>query len=152
MPTFEDPACRSQTLQRIGRLTPESGGRWGRMTARQMVCHLGDSYEMAAGERPATDRSSLWTRTWVKWRFLHVPLPWPRGLPTSPGNDPERGGTRSTEFESDRARLVRLLEVFVSAASAGKCPRHPLFGPLTSSEWLRWGYRHADHHLRQFGV
>ena len=27
---------------------------------------------------------------------------------------------------------------------------HPLFGPLTEPEWKRWGYLHADHHLRQF--
>jgi len=27
----------------------------------------------------------------------------------------------------------------------------PIFGPLTRAEWLRWGYLHADHHLRQFG-
>jgi len=29
---------------------------------------------------------------------------------------------------------------------------HPLFGRLTTAEWGRWGYRHMDHHLRQFGV
>jgi hypothetical protein len=29
---------------------------------------------------------------------------------------------------------------------------HPLFGPLTRAEWGRWGLRHADHHLRQFGA
>jgi hypothetical protein len=28
----------------------------------------------------------------------------------------------------------------------------PLFGELTPYQWLRWGYLHADHHLRQFGV
>ena len=122
------------------------------MTVRQMVCHLGDSYQMAAGDRPAKDRSSLWTRTWVKWRFLRAPLSWPRGLPTSPRNDPEGDGSKPTEFDSDRERLTRLLEVLVRTALASECPRHPLFGHLTSSEWLRWGYRHADHHLRQFGV
>lgn len=29
---------------------------------------------------------------------------------------------------------------------------HFLFGYLTPEEWARWGYRHIDHHLRQFGV
>ena len=67
-------------------------------------------------------------------------------------NDPEGGGTQPTEFDSDRKRLTRLFEVFVRTAWAGECDRHPLFGHLTPSEWLRWGYRHADHHLRQFGV
>ncbi len=28
---------------------------------------------------------------------------------------------------------------------------HPFFGAMSRQEWLRWGYLHADHHLRQFG-
>ena len=26
------------------------------------------------------------------------------------------------------------------------------FGPLTDAEWMRWGYLHMDHHLRQFST
>jgi hypothetical protein len=29
---------------------------------------------------------------------------------------------------------------------------HPIFGPMSDAAWLRWGYLHMDHHLRQFGV
>jgi hypothetical protein len=29
---------------------------------------------------------------------------------------------------------------------------HFLFGPLSEAQWARWGYRHMDHHLRQFGL
>jgi len=29
---------------------------------------------------------------------------------------------------------------------------HPLFGPMSETQWLRWGYLHVDHHLRQFGA
>jgi hypothetical protein len=29
---------------------------------------------------------------------------------------------------------------------------HPMFGDLTSWQWMRWGYLHTDHHLRQFGL
>jgi hypothetical protein len=28
---------------------------------------------------------------------------------------------------------------------------HPMFGAMTTLEWMRWGYLHTDHHLRQFG-
>jgi hypothetical protein len=31
-------------------------------------------------------------------------------------------------------------------------PVHPLFGPLTWREWGVATYKHADHHLRQFGA
>ena len=28
---------------------------------------------------------------------------------------------------------------------------HPIFGAMSVKDWMRWGYLHADHHLRQFG-
>jgi hypothetical protein len=30
--------------------------------------------------------------------------------------------------------------------------QHPMFGAMPRADWLIWGYRHMDHHLRQFGV
>jgi hypothetical protein len=26
-----------------------------------------------------------------------------------------------------------------------------MFGAMTRGDWLRWGWLHMDHHLRQFG-
>ena len=34
--------------------------------------------------------------------------------------------------------------------SATRWPEHPFFGPLTRKDWGVLGYRHSDHHLRQF--
>ena len=37
-------------------------------------------------------------------------------------------------------------------ARGSRCaPWHPMFGPMSAADWMRWGYLHADHHLRQFG-
>ena len=32
------------------------------------------------------------------------------------------------------------------------CMSHPIFGMMRASEWQLSGYRHVDHHVRQFGV
>ena len=54
--------------------------------------------------------------------------------------------------------LVRHLGEQDGAVPAVSCmpnagwPAHPFFGAMSSSAWLRWGYLHMDHHLRQFGV
>jgi hypothetical protein len=34
--------------------------------------------------------------------------------------------------------------------SSTRWPEHPFFGPLTRKDWGVLGYRHSDHHLRQF--
>ena len=55
------------------------------------------------------------------------------------------------EFAADLARLEALLE-HVAAARDLDGQRHPTFGRMSEGAWLRWGYLHVDHHLRQFGA
>ena len=152
MNSLKNAACQSETLQRIRSLSVESPRQWGKMTVSQMVCHLADGYQMATGERRVQERSSLWTRTGLKWVALSLPLPWPKGVPTLPEVDALQDGTPPGEFANDLARLERTFQALVEAASAGRCGRHPFFGALSADQWLRWGYLHADHHLRQFGA
>ncbi len=152
MKSFREPESVSETLQRIRGLSVESPRQWGRMTVNQMVCHLTDGFQMATGERPVQETSSLWERTGLKYIVLYLPLPWPKGFRTLPEVDAFRDGTRPTELARDLERLERSVRVFVESASRGRCGRHGLFGALSPNQWLRWGYLHADHHLRQFGA
>ena len=152
MKSLKSAACQSETLQRLGSLSVQSPRQWGRMTVSQMVCHLTDGYRMATGERRVAEASTMWGRTGLKWFALYLPLPWPKGVPTLPEVDAFRDGTRPTELASDLERLEHSLQAFVEAASDGRCGRHPFFGTLSVTQWLRWGYLHADHHLRQFGA
>ena len=55
-------------------------------------------------------------------------------------------------FEEDRRELVRLINEFARSSEEVDQASHPLFGKIPVSQWLRWGYLHSDHHLRQFGV
>ena len=121
------------------------------MSAHQMVCHLSDSFRMASGHKPVSHAPRLLHRTVVKWIALYLPLPWPAGIPTSREIDQELGGTRPIAFESDVAELVALLEL-VGTPNSSFERLHPVFGTMSCAAWLRWGYLHMDHHLRQFGV
>ena len=83
---------------------------------------------------------------------MYLPLSWPKWVPTLPEVDALQDGTTPTAFSNDRKRLERAFQAFVEAATAVRCGRHPFFGALSPDQWLRWGYLHADHHLRQFGA
>jgi hypothetical protein len=61
------------------------------------------------------------------------------------------GGTPPAEFESDRRRLRALVERFAAQPPDFVFAPHPMFGAMSHDDWMRWGYLHADHHLRQFG-
>jgi hypothetical protein len=152
MKTLRNDRDKAEILDRLHALRSDSRRRWGRMSAHQMVCHLTDSFRMLHGTRPVSEASGPMQRTLVKWIALYAPVRWPAGIATRPEVDQEVGGTKPDEFARDVADLERMVELMVAAGSSLNGRAHPIFGPLSSPAWLRWGYLHMDHHLRQFGA
>ena len=71
---------------------------------------------------------------------------------TVPEVDQEVGGTRPGEFTEDLKDVEGLLNTVASRRGIGQWPDHPIFGPMSEGDWLRWAYLHTEHHLRQFGL
>ena len=151
MQTLEASSAK-MLLTRLESLRPESPGLWGKMNAHQMLCHLNDSYRAMMGGRKVSAASSFLNRTLVRWVALHTSMPWPKSVPTRPEVDPLDRGTRPGVFEQDKAKLVATIKSFAAQPRSFEFTPHPIFGPLTEWEWMRWGYLHADHHFRQFGI
>lgn len=151
MKTLARGADKAEILRRLRRVHPGSRRRWGRMSAHQMICHLSDSLRMGTGHKPVRDASSLPYRTVIKWAVLYAPLRWPAGIVTTPEVDQEQGGTKPLDFAVDVAQLEALLDLVTTQPRNFDRHPHPLFGTMSAAAWLRWGYRHMDHHLRQFG-
>jgi hypothetical protein len=145
-----DSAARAAIVVRLHTLTSDSTRQWGRMTPHQAICHLSDSFRSVSGPRPIAVTGSVISRTVVKWIALHTPAKWPPGVKTRPEIDQEIGGTKPREFDGDRRELEALVEQFARKTSAD-LQQHPKFGRLSTPEWQTWGWRHFDHHLRQFG-
>ena len=144
---------KAEILRRLRALRPDSPRRWGRMSVHQMVCHLADSFLVCLGKMPVTMKDLWIRRTALKWVALYLPLSWPPGIPTTPEIDQVRGGgTAPADFAKDVARVEGLMESFSAPTTRFEDGRHPLFGKMSHAAWLRWGYLHLDHHLRQFGV
>jgi hypothetical protein len=154
MPTtyteLRQPGCVDAVLARVARVTPTTSRQWGVMTSHEMLVHLADSFRATLGMRKVSAVDTVFSRTVMKWGALRTPLAWPKGVPTRPEVDPKREGTKPEEFEADRDALVTLLRQFVDPAAVHT--PHPFFGAMSEQEWMIWGYRHMDHHLRQFGV
>ena len=149
MSTLAEPEVRASCCDRITRLDPNAKSKWGRMTAHQMVCHLNDSFRVASGEMYASPATNLFTRTVAKWMALRTPVPWPRGLATRPEIEQGRGGTPPTDWVRDCGELRAMILAFADRRTFGA---HPFFGEMAHRDWQVWGYRHVDHHLRQFRV
>jgi Protein of unknown function (DUF1569) len=141
---------RQQILLRVGNLSPADAAKWGKMSVHQMICHLNDSYLLALGDRTASSDTGVFQRTVMKWAALRMPFQWPKGVPTRPEMEQGRGGTPPVEFNRDRTILIGIINRFCDHLPE-PIPHHPIFGSMPPSDWMRWGYLHADHHLRQFG-
>ena len=75
--------------------------------------------------------------------------PFKRNSPTMP----ELKIKDEPDLESQRRRLIGLIDAFSAAGPAGATEHpHSFFGRLTPEEWGVLSYKHIDHHLRQFGV
>ncbi len=152
MKTLANAADKQDTLVRVAKVRPDLLARWGRMSAHQMICHLSDSFQAVMGKKYVSPATGLLQRSVVKWVALYAPIPWPKGVPTRPEMDQYVGGTAPSEFASDKRTLVSLIERFSNPERNFELSAHPIFGKMPDPAWLRWGYLHTDHHLRQFGV
>ncbi len=143
-----DGRDRKSILDRISRLPASAARRWGKMTPAQALTHLSLAMECAAGE--GRQRQSLLGRVvtpLILWKVLDE-KPFAHGAPT----DPAWVVRDERDFEKEKARLlaaVRRLGAAGPEKSAASV--HPFFGRLSGDQWGRLTYKHADHHLRQFG-
>ena len=145
MPTIHDSTDRAELLARLRRLTPVTQPAWGTLTAPRMLCHLADQMRVALGDLSAADRSTLLTRTLMRWMIIHT------GIQAPPGKVqtlPEMLTTAPGDWAADLAQCESLVE---RAATATVFAPHPAFGALSRSEWGVLTWKHVDHHLRQFG-
>jgi hypothetical protein len=152
MKTLARAEDQAEILRRLRMVRADVRPRWGRMSAPQMICHLSDAFRIAMGEMPVRPATGLLERTVVKWIALHVPMRWPPGIRTVPEIDQQVAGTKPGEFAADVARLEALFALVTAEPRSFGWAAHPIFGPMSDRDWLRWGYLHVDHHLRQFGV
>ncbi len=151
MKSLFDPGRRDELLRRLDGLRPDTPRRWGRMTAHQAVCHLNDSFRGILGERPIPVRPAGLRRRIIRFVAFTLPIPWPKGVPTSPEIDAEKKGSPPGDFASDVTALRSAIVRFAETGGRGIGPHH-VWGEMSPAMWGRYGYRHVDHHLTQFGA
>lgn len=86
------------------------------------------------------------TRTLLKFLVVNTGFQATRGKEQTA---PEMLRSQPISWEADVSACRELVER-VARRSARAV--HPMFGPLSPSEWGRLCWKHLDHHLVQFGV
>jgi Protein of unknown function (DUF1569) len=152
MKTLLNVKDKEEIIARLQGVRPTSLRLWGKMSVHQMVCHLSDGFKMYMGLTPVSPVNVPYPGSLLKWVALWAPIPWPKGFNTAPELDQQVGGTLPVEFDNDVRELQRLVSCFTRQPRDVQWQVHPQFGKMSEKEWMRLGYLHMDHHLRQFGA
>ena len=149
MKNLFDKSTYEEITRRINTLTPESQRQWGKMNVAQMLAHCKEAFKVPLSDKKMP-RSILGLLVgWMIKPKLYNEAPWKRNLPTAPNFiiKDER------DFEKEKRELTDLINRFYHGGpdKVGRFP-HPMFGTFTSEQWGKAMYKHADHHLEQFGA
>lgn len=149
MPNLFEPTSTTELRRRIESLTPDSPRQWGKMTPAQMMAHCSAWFEMAAGLN--TPPRSLLGR--IVGRFAKKSVLGKKPIPHNMPTEKSLLQADDRHFTEEQQRLLEWLDKFSSAGPAA-CTTQPhcFFGPMTPTEWATIGYKHLDHHLRQFSA
>ena len=149
MPSIAEPTVLDGLEGRLRALRADTRRLWGTLTPEEVLCHLGDAATNVVGR--LGDPAAV-SRPLRKWVALQSWIPWPHGAETSPQSNPRIDGTRPSDFERSRERAITALRALAGVSPELLPSSHKVFGAMSPSDWLRWAYKHTDHHLRQFGL
>lgn len=135
--------------ERLLSLRPDDPGRWGVMSAAEMVCHVRGAFLTAMGEIACEPVPVPMPRAVLKAVALWAPMPWRQNFQTLPALERGTPLMQTGDFDADRNEAIREMERFCRPEQTRV--DHGFFGSMSMKDWMRWGYLHTDHHLRQFG-
>lgn len=139
-----DRSVQEELIFRIQCLTDHSRPQWGKMSAYQMIIHCSRWEEMLLGRKKYKQSflGKLVGRFALKDMLKDEPVK--HNLPTVPSFKVQGSG----DLEQVKNYWISLLRAHALQQPEGFI--HPFFGLLTSDQAGHMGYKHADHHLRQF--
>lgn len=152
MKYLSEAVCKQEILARLSAIGPDTPHLWGKMNASQMICHVCDAFLGVMGDKPIEIPRGFNLWPLMKSFVLYAPFQWPHGVPTRPEMDQQIGGTPPTQFDCDMRTLLAAIDKFTAQPRTFQFRPHPMFKVMSDKDWMRWGYLHTDHHLRQFGA
>lgn len=148
MKSIFDPSTRSELATRINTLHSTNKAQWGTMDVFQMVKHCSMCEDMIHGKikikRVFIGRL---IGPMILKKELKEGKPFSKNSPTSPIL---KTNSHSGDLEQQKKEWLDRIDQY--AAFNNLRFIHPFFGPMTREQIGVFVYKHADHHLRQFGA
>ncbi|MBL7739460.1 MAG: DinB family protein [Chitinophagaceae bacterium] len=148
MKSVLDTSVREELVNRINSLNQQSNARWGKMNVFQMAKHCTMCEDMFLGKL-VIKRVFIGRLIGgiVLKKVLKDDKPFGKNSPTSPVL---KTTAESGDLEQQKKEWINRIGQYAGYNNPGFV--HPFFGPMTKEQAGLFVYKHADHHLRQFGA
>ncbi len=148
MKTILDKSTRDELTARIHRINENSQRRWGKMTVWQMLKHCTSWDEWVLGTHKPKYKQSfpgiLFGKLALK-SSVESDKPMQKNMPAGFLAIKERDG----DVNLQKQKWIERINEY--AAYNNPDFIHDFFGKMTTEQIGKFAYKHADHHLRQFG-
>ena len=144
---------KNELVPLLSKIPSDQKPQWGNMTVQQMVEHLSVVQRLSSGKTP-NDRIVIPEEKIARsQQFLMSEQPLSPGVqnPLFPKDPPPV--TNATLYDALK-ELQAEIDYYITALNSDEdfVITHPYFGRLNKEMNLQAAYKHALHHLRQFGV
>lgn len=144
---------KEEFIPQLRQIPSDKAPQWGRMTLQQMVEHFADAFRIASGRLVNTTLFTPEEKLKSMREYLMSEKPFPKNLenPLLP-KDPVP--VRNASLEKAFAELQKEMHYFFSVFEENHqlTTLHPYFGQLNFPMNVQALYKHALHHLKQFGI
>lgn len=144
---------RNRFVPLLAQIPTDTPAAWGKMTLQQMIEHFSDTMRIASGKVVYPDIITSPERLDSMREFLESDKPFRENtrnalMPEVPA--PVRNPSKEAALKELRDEIAFFFAVFED--NNMQVTRNPFFGDLSYQQNLQLLYKHALHHLRQFGV
>lgn len=149
MKTIFDSAVRNELINRINSLSENNKASWGRMTIYQMTKHCTIWDEWVLGKNNPAYKQEFLGKIFGKMALksnTRDGRPLQKNMPA--GKLAVKRGIGDVEHQ--KRIWAGLIEEYGNYSNPGFI--HDFFGRMTQEQIGIFAYKHADHHLRQFGA
>ena len=145
---------RTKLITYLQRLNPDTAAVWGKMNVQQMIEHYAGDAVRNANARLKIDKIVTLPENLNRMReFMLSDKPFKENTKNPLMGEkpaPLRYKTVQAAIGALQQELIYFFEAFEK--NQNLITRNPFFGDLTFEQNVQLLYKHALHHLRQFGV
>ena len=152
---FEEKAffLRNRLVPLLRQIETDTPPAWGKLTLQQMIEHFTDSVQIASGKAVHTNIITPPEQLEKMRSFLESDKPF-RENTVNPLMPEVPAPVRNPSKEDALNELHEEINFFFSVFEKNnlQVTRNPFFGDLNYQQNIQLLYKHALHHLKQFGV